>query len=86
MTDPKARAVERALRRLGVAIKTFGLHPTQHPVATGALDKLLGSLPPYLTAHGPFVARISRHHLDVDGITYGGEIYAGLASTSTPAS
>jgi hypothetical protein len=32
------------------------------------------------------VARISRHHLDVDGITYGGEIYAGLASTSTPAS
>src|SRR3990170_4102341 len=33
VVDPKAQAVERLLKRLSVAIKTFGLYPHQHPVA-----------------------------------------------------
>ena len=79
VADPKALAAERVLKRLGVGIKTFGLYPSQHPVAVQALETLLGTLRPYLATYGPLVVRISRHSLEVDGVSFGGESYAGLA-------
>ena len=30
VVNPKAQAAERVLKRLGVAIKTFGLYPPNH--------------------------------------------------------
>jgi len=79
VADPKARAAERVLKRLGIGIKTSGLYPPQHPVAIHALENLLGALRPYLAAYGSYVARISRQHFEIDGVTYGGEHYLALA-------
>src|SRR3989304_465372 len=79
LVDPKAQAVERLLKRLSVAIKTFGLYPQQHPVAERALQGLLASLPPYLEAYGSFVARISKQSFVVDAVTFDNEAYTNLA-------
>lgn len=79
VVDPKAQAVERLLKRLSVAIKTFGLYPQQHPVAERALQGLLASLRPYLEAYGSFVARISKQSFVVDAVTFDNEAYTNLA-------
>ena len=79
VVDPKVRAAEQLLKRLGVAIKTFSLYPQQHPMAARAMESLLGSLRPYMEAYGPFVARISKHGFVVDGVTFEGEAAIGLA-------
>ncbi|MDQ7851118.1 MAG: hypothetical protein RB148_12675, partial [Armatimonadota bacterium] len=79
VVDPKARAADRLIRRLAVAVKTFGLYPARHPVAERALEDLLSALRPYLETHGAFVVRVSRHGLVVDGVTFEGEVHAGLA-------
>ena len=79
VVDPKAQAVERLLKRLSVAIKTFGLYPPQHPVAERALQGLLASLRPYLEAYGSFVARISKQSFVVDAVTFDNEAYTNLA-------
>ena len=79
VVDPKAQAVERLLKRLSVAIKTFGLYPQQHPVAERALQGLLASLRPYLEAYGSFVARISKHSFVADAVTFDNEAYTNLA-------
>ncbi len=78
MVDPKAQAAERLLRRLAVAVKTFGLYPQQHPVAERALQGIQGSLRPYLEAYGSFVARITKQGFIVDGVTFDGNTYANL--------
>ena len=79
VVDPKVRAAEQLLKRLGVAIKTFGLYPQQHPMVARAMKSLLGSLRPFMEAYGPFVARISKHGFVVDGVTFEGEAAIGLA-------
>src|SRR3970040_2133926 len=79
VVDPKAQVVERLLKRLSSAIKTFGLYPQQHPVAERALQGLLASLRPYLEAYGSFVARISKHSFVVDAVTFDNEAYPNLA-------
>src|SRR3990170_1634779 len=79
VVDPKAQAVERLLKRLSVAIKTFGLYPQQHPVAERALQGLLASLRPYLEAYGSFVARITKQSFVVDTVTFDNEAYTNLA-------
>ncbi len=79
VVDPKAQAVERLLKRLSVAIKTFGLYPQQHPVAGRALQGLLASLRPYLETYGSFVARISKQSFVVDAVTFDNEAYTNLA-------
>ncbi|MBI3975129.1 MAG: hypothetical protein HY334_01945, partial [Armatimonadetes bacterium] len=74
-----ADSKERLLKLLGAGIKAFSLYPPQHPMATGALHRLLGSLRSYMDAYGPFVARISRHGFAVDGVTYEDEGHSNLA-------
>src|SRR3970282_1114988 len=79
VVDPKAQAAERLLKRLSVAIKTFGLYPQHHPVAVRALEGLAAAIRPYLGPYGPFVARITKHSFVIDGVTYEGEAYHSLA-------
>ena len=79
VVDPKAQAAERLLKRLSVAIKTFGLYPQHHPVAVRALEGLAAAIRPYLGTYGPFVARITKHSFVIDGVSYGGEAYHSLA-------
>src|SRR4030067_3329336 len=79
VVDPTGQAVERLLKRLSVAIKTFGLYPQQHPVAERAPQGLLASLRPYLEAYGSFVARISKQSFVVDAVTFDNEAYTNLA-------
>ncbi|MBI3975285.1 MAG: HEAT repeat domain-containing protein, partial [Armatimonadetes bacterium] len=74
-----ADANERLLKLLGAGIKAFSLYPPQHPMATEALHRLLGSLRSYMDACGPFVARIVRHSFAVDGVTYEDEGHSNLA-------
>ncbi len=79
VVDPKARAADRLLKRLAVAVKTFGLYPARHPVAERALQDLLAVLRPYLETYGTFVTRVSRQGFVVDGVPFEGEAHAGLA-------
>ncbi len=79
MVDPKAQATERLLKRLAVAIKTFGLYPRQHPMAAKTLEGLLASIRPYLETYGTFVVRITRQSFMVDSVTFEGDAYSGLA-------
>src|SRR3970040_21067 len=79
VVDPKAQVVERLLKRLSVAIKTFGLYPQQHPVAERAVQGLMASLRPYLEAYGSFVARISKQSFVADAVTFDNEAYTNLA-------
>jgi hypothetical protein len=79
VVDPKARAADRLLKRLAVAVKTFGLYPARHPVAERALQDLLTVLRPYLETYGAFVTRVSRQGFVVDGVPFEGEAHAGLA-------
>lgn len=77
--EPKAQAVERLLRGLGVAIKTFALYPLPHPVTTKAVENLLGSLRAHMDAYGPFAARVSKYTVVVDGIPFKGGAHSNLA-------
>lgn len=79
VVDPKTRAAERLLKRLGIAIKSFGLYPPQHPMAVSALGSFLGAVRPCMEAYGPFVARISKDSFVVDGVTFEDEAHASLA-------
>ena len=79
VVDPKTRAAGRLLKRLSVAIKTFGLYPPQHPMAARALESFLGAVRPFMEAYGPFVARITKHSFVVDGITFEDEAHGSLA-------
>ncbi len=77
--EPKAQAAERLLRGLGVAIKTFALYPAPHPVTTKATENLLALLRPFMEAHGPFAARITKYIITIDGIPFKGGTHGNLA-------
>lgn len=77
--EPKAQAAERLLRGLGVAIKTFALYPAPHPVTTKATEHLLSLLRPYMDAHGPLAARITKYVITLDGIPFKGGAHGNLA-------
>jgi HEAT repeat protein len=77
--EPKAQAAERLLRGLGVAIKTFALYPAPHPVTTKAAETLLALLRPYMEAHGPFAARITKYAITVDGTPFKSGTHGNLA-------
>lgn len=77
--EPKARAVERLLRALGVAIKTQALYPLPHPMTSRAVANLLAALRPFMETHGPFGARVTRHALSAGGGLFKSEAHANLA-------
>ncbi len=79
LVDPKAQAAERVLKRLGVAIKTFGLYPPQHPMATHTLEAMVVVLRPYLSTYGAFIAHVTRENIEVDGVPHGGDVFGALA-------
>ena len=68
--ESKAQAVEQLLKALGAAIKTYALYPGPHPVTQQAIHHLLSMLHPYMEAYGPFVVRIGKYALTVDGVPY----------------
>jgi hypothetical protein len=77
--EPKARAAERLLRTLGIAIKTQALYPLPHPMTSRAVGGLLAVLRPYAEAHGPFAARVTRYAFWVDGIPFKDGVHGNLA-------
>ena len=77
--EPKARAAERLLRRLGVAVKTFALYPPPHSVTDRAIADLLNEVHQYTGAFGPFAVRIAKHALWVDTIKFEGGANGNLA-------
>ncbi len=77
--EPKARVAERLLRTLGIAIKTQALYPLPHPMTSRAVEGLLAALRPYMDAHGPFAARVTRYALSVGGVSFKDGPHGNLA-------
>lgn len=69
-TEAKTGAAEGLLRRLGVAVKAVSLYPPPHPVTDRAIAELHARLLVYAESHGPFVARVSKKSLTVDGAVF----------------
>lgn len=69
-TEAKSGAAEGLLRRLGVAIKAVSLYPPPHPVTDRAIAELHARLLVYAEAHGPFVVRVGKKALTVDGTAF----------------
>lgn len=68
--EPRARAAERALKRMGKAVKTFLLYPPPHPMGAQAADSLMADLRQYMQAHGPLHVRVTKHALTLDSVTF----------------
>ncbi|MBI3998422.1 MAG: hypothetical protein HY355_05260, partial [Armatimonadetes bacterium] len=77
--DPKVRAAERCLKRLGVAVKTFALYPLPHPVSAQAADGLLAELRQYTEAYGSFGIRITKHAFTMDSTSIESGAHSNLA-------
>lgn len=75
----KAQAASPLLRRIGVALKTYGLYPPPSPVADRAVAELLDGLHRYIEAHGLLEVRVSKHSLQVDGTIFKDIASANLA-------
>lgn len=75
----KAQAASPLLRRIGVALKTYGLYPPPSPVADRAVAELLDGLHRYIEAHGLLEVRVSKHSLQVDAATFKDIAAANLA-------
>lgn len=78
-TGPKAQAAERLLKAAGVAIKTHALYPLPHPMTARAVEGLLTALRPHVEAHGPFIARVTKHAISVGGVSFRGGPHSNLA-------
>jgi HEAT repeat protein len=78
-TGAKSGAAEGLLRRLGVAIKAVSLYPPPHPVTDRAIAELHARVLVYAEAHGPFVVRVSKKALAVDGTAFEEGVHQTLA-------
>ncbi len=76
---PHARAAERCLRRMSVAVKTFAMYPSTHPMCTQVADGLLADLCQYMDLHGPFAARVTKYAMSLDSETFEGGGHSTLA-------
>ncbi|MGQ0549458.1 MAG: HEAT repeat domain-containing protein [Armatimonadota bacterium] len=75
----KAQAASPLLRRISVALKTYGLYPPPSPVADRAVAELLDGLHRCIEAYGPIDVRVSKHSLQVDAATFMDIAAANLA-------
>ncbi len=78
-TESKATAAEGLLRRLSVAVKAVSLYPPPHPVADRAIAEFHARLMIFAEAHGPFVVRVGKKALTVDGVVFGEGSHQALA-------
>ncbi|MDR7523787.1 MAG: HEAT repeat domain-containing protein [Armatimonadota bacterium] len=69
-TEPDARAAERLLRRLSVAIKTAALYGAPHPMTTQATEALDAVLRAYMDACGPFEVRVTKRGFAIGSTTF----------------
>jgi hypothetical protein len=78
-TESKTAAAEGLLRRLSVAVKAVSLYPPPHPVADRAIAEFHARLMIFAESHGPFVVRVSKKALTVDGTVFGEGSHQALA-------